>query len=334
MREAVIVDCLRTAGGQGSARGAAEYAAGRSGGDRDPRAAGTVSGGEGRSGGCDPGVRDAGGRGGQQYGAPIGAAGGAAGLGAGDDDQSLLQFGAAGDRAGGGSDPRGRRRRCVIAGGSGIDEPDSARRAQAGAESLVRGSVAGGLHEHGADGGAVAAEVRRLARGCGRVRAAQPSERGARAAARAVRRTRSCRCEVENADAGEQSKQTCSIATKGRARTPRWKRWRSCKPVFHAQGTVTAGNSSQTSDGAAAALVMSEREGARAGAEAEGAIRQLRDGGRAAGDHGDRPGGGDSEGAGEGGAEAGRDRRDRVERGLRGAGAGGDAQGGARSRSA
>lgn len=31
------------------------------------------------------------------------------------------------------------------------------------------------------------------------------------------------------------------------------------KPVFHAQGTVTAGNSSQTSDGAAAALVMSDR---------------------------------------------------------------------------
>jgi acetyl-CoA acyltransferase len=29
------------------------------------------------------------------------------------------------------------------------------------------------------------------------------------------------------------------------------------KPVFHAQGTVTAGNSSQTSDGAAAAVVMS-----------------------------------------------------------------------------
>ncbi|MCC7347316.1 MAG: acetyl-CoA C-acyltransferase [Variibacter sp.] len=31
------------------------------------------------------------------------------------------------------------------------------------------------------------------------------------------------------------------------------------KPVFHAHGIVTAGNSSQTSDGAAAALVMSER---------------------------------------------------------------------------
>ncbi|MEZ5354909.1 MAG: acetyl-CoA C-acyltransferase [Bryobacteraceae bacterium] len=31
------------------------------------------------------------------------------------------------------------------------------------------------------------------------------------------------------------------------------------KPVFHANGSITAGNSSQTSDGAAAALVMSER---------------------------------------------------------------------------
>src|SRR5215472_10378838 len=32
------------------------------------------------------------------------------------------------------------------------------------------------------------------------------------------------------------------------------------KPVFHANGTVTAGNSSQTSDGAAAAVVISERK--------------------------------------------------------------------------
>jgi acetyl-CoA acyltransferase len=32
------------------------------------------------------------------------------------------------------------------------------------------------------------------------------------------------------------------------------------KPVFHAEGTVTAGNSSQTSDGAAAAIVMSEKK--------------------------------------------------------------------------
>jgi acetyl-CoA acyltransferase len=37
------------------------------------------------------------------------------------------------------------------------------------------------------------------------------------------------------------------------------------KPVFHATGTVTAGNSSQTSDGAAAALVMSEARASELG---------------------------------------------------------------------
>lgn len=37
------------------------------------------------------------------------------------------------------------------------------------------------------------------------------------------------------------------------------------KPVFHADGTVTAGNSSQTSDGAAAALVMSEKKARQLG---------------------------------------------------------------------
>src|SRR5580658_6327389 len=37
------------------------------------------------------------------------------------------------------------------------------------------------------------------------------------------------------------------------------------KPVFHATGTVTAGNSSQTSDGAAAALVMSGAKAAELG---------------------------------------------------------------------
>jgi len=39
------------------------------------------------------------------------------------------------------------------------------------------------------------------------------------------------------------------------------------KPVFHTQGTVTAGNSSQTSDGAAAALVMSDVKARELGLE-------------------------------------------------------------------
>jgi acetyl-CoA acyltransferase len=37
------------------------------------------------------------------------------------------------------------------------------------------------------------------------------------------------------------------------------------KPAFHAKGTVTAGNSSQTSDGAAAAIVMSQKRARRLG---------------------------------------------------------------------
>ncbi len=37
------------------------------------------------------------------------------------------------------------------------------------------------------------------------------------------------------------------------------------KPVFHVSGTVTAGNSSQTSDGAAAALVMSDKKAKQLG---------------------------------------------------------------------
>lgn len=37
------------------------------------------------------------------------------------------------------------------------------------------------------------------------------------------------------------------------------------KPVFHAKGTVTAGNASQTSEGAAMVVVMAGDEGARRG---------------------------------------------------------------------
>jgi acetyl-CoA acyltransferase len=50
-----------------------------------------------------------------------------------------------------------------------------------------------------------------------------------------------------------------SIPTRGRAPIRLSKRWPKLKPVFAAGGSVTAGNSSQTSDGAAFVLVMSER---------------------------------------------------------------------------
>jgi acetyl-CoA acyltransferase len=45
------------------------------------------------------------------------------------------------------------------------------------------------------------------------------------------------------------------------------------KPVFHAKGTVTAGNSSQTSDGAAAAVVMSKEKARQSGVKPLGAFR-------------------------------------------------------------
>ena len=77
------------------------------------------------------------------------------------------------------------------------------------------------------------------------------------------------------------------------------------KPVFHAKGTVTAGNSSQTSDGAAAAVVMSaERAKALrdsgAGAVCGVCVRGVRSGG-----DGDGAAVCDSQGAEAGGADAG-----------------------------
>ena len=51
------------------------------------------------------------------------------------------------------------------------------------------------------------------------------------------------------------------------------------RPVFHAQGSVTAGNSSQTSDGAAAVLVMSEEKAKSLGLEPLARFRSFAVGG-------------------------------------------------------
>lgn len=51
------------------------------------------------------------------------------------------------------------------------------------------------------------------------------------------------------------------------------------RPVFHVQGSVTAGNSSQTSDGAAAVLVMSAEKAAEIGAEPIAKFRSFTVGG-------------------------------------------------------
>ena len=49
------------------------------------------------------------------------------------------------------------------------------------------------------------------------------------------------------------------------------------KPAFHVKGTITAGNASQMSDGAAAAMVMSAEQSEESGRETAGAVRGLRD---------------------------------------------------------
>jgi len=51
------------------------------------------------------------------------------------------------------------------------------------------------------------------------------------------------------------------------------------RPVFHARGTVTAGNSSQTSDGAAAVLVMSEEKAEQLGLKPMARFRSFAVGG-------------------------------------------------------
>ena len=51
------------------------------------------------------------------------------------------------------------------------------------------------------------------------------------------------------------------------------------RPVFHAQGTVTAGNSSQTSDGAAAVLVMSDEKAEQLGLQPIARFRSFAVGG-------------------------------------------------------
>jgi acetyl-CoA acetyltransferase len=93
------------------------------------------------------------------------------------------------------------------------------------------------------------------------------------------------------------------------------------KPAFHAQGTVTAGNSSQTSDGAAAGF-DGERSRTRAGYSAARPAGGLRRNRLPAGGDGHRSHHRYSQGAEEGRADLGRDWLDRTERSICIAGAG------------
>ena len=71
------------------------------------------------------------------------------------------------------------------------------------------------------------------------------------------------------------------------------------RPAFSETGTVTAGTSSQISDGAAAVLIMSEEKAAALGPAAPGPLPHLRRGGQRSADHADGAHPGHRAGAGQ-----------------------------------
>ena len=95
-----------------------------------------------------------------------------------------------------------------------------------------------------------------------RVRPGQPPEGAGRAGRRQVRSRRSCRCRSPSPRRMRSPRSAKTEVDLPGGRRPARRHFArsagaSSKPAFHAKGTVTAGNSSQTSDGAAAAVVMS-----------------------------------------------------------------------------
>ena len=89
------------------------------------------------------------------------------------------------------------------------------------------------------------------------------------------------------------------------------------KPAFLPDGMVTAGNSSQICDGAAAVLITSEAAASRLGLEPRARFVVVRPRGRRSAPDAARQSAGVREGALARGADVGRHRRDRGERGVR-----------------
>ena len=155
------------------------------------------------------------------------------------------------------------------------------------------------------------ARVGHLARGAGRVRAREPSPRGRRHRRGTVpRRDRAgrVRSSTAGARATPRSRRPAGAAApasprrrfdtdEGPRRDTSMEALAKLRPAFHATGSVTAGNSSQTSDGAAAVVVMSATRAQALGLTPLGALRRLRHRRRRARALRHRPGAGDPQGA-------------------------------------
>ena len=184
--------------------------------------------------------------------------------------------------------------------------------------------------QHGRDGRERGRALRHLARGSGPVRAGEPAARRARAGA------------------GLFAQEIVPVETPGRKRGetvcvdrdehPRpdttLEKLAALKPAFREGGSVTAGNSSGINDGAAAVLVMSESEGARAWACARWRGSSPRRWPASTRLHGHRPGPGHAQGARPRRAARRRHRRGRAQRSLRRAVAGLHPRAGPRPRAA
>ena len=106
---------------------------------------------------------------------------------------------------------------------------------------------------------------------------------------RAARSSRSSRSGSTRRPARSSSPTRSSPPTRASARARPSRRWPTLKPAFKPDGKVTAGNSSQITDGAAAVLIMSEEKANAARPHPAGPLRHLRPRRRRPGHHAHRP---------------------------------------------
>ena len=218
-----------------------------------------------------PGLRHARGRAGHERGAHRQPAGGGAGRERGGDRSTASAppgcrpspSPPSASACGSATDHRRRRHR--------VDEPDPDGRPQDRAEPGADARLPGRLPQHRPGGG----EPRRGSRGS-RARSRTPSPcaatsaRSPRSTAGASRTrryrfrcTRSTAAVGGNGRAPRVAETHLRPPTRARAATPRPRRWPGCGPPSTPAGSVTAGNSSQMSDGAAAVVVTSRPSGRR-----------------------------------------------------------------------
>ena len=261
---------------------------------------------------CDRRVRDSRSGAGHECCARGAAAGRVARHGVGRDGQSLLLLGPAGRVDGGRSHPAGRGRRDDRSRhrehehDSDGRQQDLVQRAHLRQRRERRDRLRHGHHGRESRRSSGTSRARRRTGSRWRAIARRlPPPRPASSATRS-RLTRSTRkCPISPRDEIRHDTRTVAADEGPRADTSPGSA-RKLRPAFAAKGSVTAGNSSQTSDGAGAVIVVSEAALKRFNLQPLAPLSRLRRGRRAARDHGDRTQVRHSQGAQAGRPQAGR----------------------------